>query len=123
MRIYGDPFDIYCDDSRAMPLQEDCRGPPKHCRPLSPAIEVMAMPGLFEKIDSTIIYFRMAYGHPCIVADALWLSYETFLNAAQAARRQGASAMQYYVWEGDCDSELEPRVQTIGDLAWSLGPY
>ena len=122
VRIYGDAFDIYASDSRAMPVVPGVPWNTGALQELSPAVELMAMSDYSSNLDSTIAYFAGG-GHPCIVANALWLSYDGFLRAALAARRQGALAFQFYMWQGDIDSELEPRIQTHGDLAWNMGPY
>ncbi len=122
VRIYSDAFDIYADDSRAMAMAPGQYWTIGALPALSPAVEMMTLSEYTLNLDSSFIYFA-SYGHPVIVANALWLKYVTFLRAAESARRQGVPGMQWYVWEGDCDSELEPRVQVHGDLAWNFGPY
>jgi hypothetical protein len=122
VRIYGDSFDIFADDSRAMPLIPGVPWTTGARAELSPAVEVMAMTDYSRSIDSTIAYFS-AGGRSAIVANALWSTYSAFLTSGLAARRQHARGLQFYMWEGNCDTDLETRVQDHGDLAWNLGPY
>jgi hypothetical protein len=122
VRIYGDAFDIFVKDARAMPvtaspwtigaLQE-----------LPAPIEVMCMEGYSTNLDSSLNYFADNQ-HQSVMSAGLWLSTSRLVKAVQtAARHSNCVGTEFFVWEGDCDSELAWRVPFMGDLSWNMGPY
>ncbi|HEY3294517.1 MAG TPA: glycoside hydrolase family 20 zincin-like fold domain-containing protein [bacterium] len=123
VRIYGDAFDTNVHDVRAMPvtvtpwtigsLQE-----------LPSAVEMMAMLGYSDNLDSSMTYFN-SNGHSSVMAVQLWTNYGDFIEAVRAAKRHIAACpgVQFYMWDGDCNDQLNWRIPDFGDMAWNIGPY
>ncbi len=123
VRIYGDPFDVFVYDVRAMPvtvspwtigsLQE-----------LPAPIEVMAMQDYSSNLDSSMVYFGNN-GHPSVMAVPTAWPFGVFVDGVQAAKRhrQQCPGVEFYMWETDAVNEWGWRIPDFGDLAWNIGPY
>ncbi|RPH95028.1 hypothetical protein EHM69_05675 [candidate division KSB1 bacterium] len=122
VRIYGDAFDIFVNDPRAMPVTYS----PWNIgalHELPEPMEIMAMDEYTRSLDSSIVYFTINR-HPSVVSVMLWDPFSRFVNAVQAAlRNPSCGGTIFFMWPGDCDDELSWKIRGLGDLSWNIGPY
>lgn len=124
VRIYGDPFDIWVDDPRAMPIAV-LPWTAGALQELPSPVEMMNMASYTDNVDSSFAYFA-ANGHPAILA----------LDGYQAQENQGfdlnvnsmikayntpsCAGVMYYDYFMDYFQRFQ---RDVGKMAWNLGPY
>jgi hypothetical protein len=122
VRIYGDAFDIYVRDVRAMPVAASS-WTAGALEELPTPMEIMCMEGYSSNLDSSLNYFA-ANQHQSVMAVALYVSTSRIVSAVRAARRHSnCRGTEFFVWQGDCDADLQWKAALFGDLSWNLGPY
>ncbi|MCX6600821.1 MAG: hypothetical protein NT025_04585 [bacterium] len=122
VRIYGDAFDIYVRDPRAMPVTTS-PWTVGALEELPAPMEIMCMEGYSSNLDSSLNYFA-ANQHGAVMAVALWVSTSRFVSAVRAAQsHSNCRGTQFYMWQGDCDADLPWKIPLFGDLSWNMGPY
>ncbi len=121
VRIYGDAFDIFVFDPRAMPvttrtwtvgaLQE-----------LPEAIEVMAMASYTSNLDSSMQYFA-DNDHQTVASFGLFGGFNYLIESVIAASHYpSCQGIENYLWYGNED-ELRWKMAEFGNASWNMGPY
>jgi hypothetical protein len=122
VRIYGDAFDYYVRDPRAMPVT-GVTWTVGALQELPTPVEVMCMEDYSTNLDSSLDYFA-ANQHASVMATALYVSTARIVSAIRAAaRHSNCRGTQFYMWQGDCESDLPWKIPLFGDLSWNMGPY
>ena len=122
VRIYGDAFDIFVHDPRAMPVTTPT-WTVGALEELPAPMEIMCMEGYSSNLDSSLDYFA-ADQHESVMAAALYVSTSRFVSAVRAAQRHSnCRGTQFFVWQGDCEADLPWKIPLFGDLSWNMGPY
>ncbi|MBI5059387.1 hypothetical protein HZB60_06355 [candidate division KSB1 bacterium] len=124
VRIYGDPFDIWGRDPRAMPVQSipwNVGG----LQMLPAPIEMMNQAQYTTNVDSAFAYFA-ANGHPSVIAMdggqmdmgsvGFALNRQSVIKATQYPSCRG---LQFYDWV----LALNEQLGVHGGMAWNMGPY
>lgn len=122
VRIYGDAFDYYTFDPRAIraysspwTIGENGQGTLSQ---ISNNIVVIAMADYSNDIDSTFITYEQ-YGFKSVCGVFADLSTSILLNPALVARRYSScKGVDVYGWY-----KVQDIMDIVGSLAWNTGPY
>lgn len=124
VRTYGDPFDIWVDDPRAMPILV---GPwtVGALQELPSPVEMMNMASYTENIDSSFAYFAQN-GHPAIMAldgyqvqegYGFDLNVNAMIKAYNTPSCDGVMYFDYFM------EYFQLFLKDVGKMAWNMGPY
>lgn len=123
VRSYGDAFDIWVNDPRAMPVQSGVPWPTGALQELGPGVDIMAMLDYSSNIDSSLAYIGRS-GNRSVIADALWMDFSRLVSGvSKATRYPFCVGVQIYMWPGDADADFPWKIPAAGDLGWNIGPY
>lgn len=122
VRIYGDPFDYYSYDPRAMRTNtspwtagENGEGTLSQ---ISNDIVIMAMGTSTSDIDSTFMIYEQ-YGFSTVVALMADRTTESLLRPSLKARcYPGCQGLMVYGW-----FNVQSIMDIVGSLSWNTGPY